>query len=163
MPATYDPIATQTLGSSAATVTFSSIPGTYTDLVLVCRQATNTDGNTQLRFNGDSGTNYSSTFLRGNGSTASAARDGNQSQMNLESFGFPTSAFGAVTIANIMNYSNSTSNKATLSRGSNSNTGVSAVAHLWRNTAAITSITILTNASTFSAGSVFTIYGIKAA
>ena len=163
MPATYEPIATQTLGSATASITFSSIPATYTDIVLVCRQATNADANTQLQFNGDTGSNYSTTFLRGNGTAASSARDSNQTQMNLESFGFPTSAFGAITIANIMNYSNSTTNKTTLSRGSNANTGVTAASHLWRNTAAITSMTILNNASTFSAGSVFTLYGIKAA
>jgi hypothetical protein len=163
MPLTYESIATQTLSSATASITFSSIPSTYTDLILVCRQATNTDANTQLQFNGDTGSNYSTNFLRSNATTVSTARDSNQTQMNLESFGFPTSAFNAITIANVMNYSNTTTYKTTLSRGSNANTGVSAVSHLWRNTAAITSMTILNNATTFSTGSTFTLYGIKAA
>ena len=162
MPLTYESIATQTLSSATASITFSSIPSTYTDLILICRQATNADANTQLRFNGDTGSNYSTNFLRSNGTTVSTARDSNQTQMNLESFGFPTSAFNAVTTANIMNYSNTTTFKTTLSRGSNANTGVTAACHLWRNTAAITSMTILNNASTFSTGSTFTLYGIKA-
>lgn len=162
--ATYTTLATTTLSTSTATVTFSSISGAYTDLVLVCRHATAADANTQLRFNSDTGTNYSSTFLRGSGSTASSTRDSNQTVMSLESNGFPTPAFGAITIAHIMNYANTTTYKTTLSRGSNANTGsgVSAVAHLWRSTAAVTSMTLLST-STFSSGSEFSLYGITAA
>ena len=71
---TYTPIATQTLGSSAASVTFSSIPGTYTDLMLISfaqGQASGGDNRLVLQFNGDTATNYSSTYLIGNGTTAS--------------------------------------------------------------------------------------------
>lgn len=163
--ATYEPIATTTLGSAQASVTFSSISSSYTDIILICRHATNVGGNTFLRFNGDSGSNYSVTFLRADGSTASSARGSNESQVTLESFGFPTPDFGAITTAHIMNYSNSTTFKTVLSRGSNANSGsgVSAVVNLWRDTAAINSITISSSASTFSTNSVFTIYGIKAA
>ena len=162
--ATYEPIATTTLGSAEASITFNSFGG-YTDLILVCRHATNAGGNTHLRFNGDNGSNYSNTFLRGDGTTASSVKGNNESWMTLESFGFPTSAFGAITTAHIMNYSNTTTYKSVISRGSNANSGsgVSAVVNLWRNTAAITSMTIFSSAATFSADSVFTLYGIAAA
>ena len=74
MALTYDPIATTTIsGSSTNTYTFSSIPSTYTDLVLAFA---NFQGTTNysfaLRFNGDSGSNYSYTVLEGNGTSASS-------------------------------------------------------------------------------------------
>jgi hypothetical protein len=58
---TYEAIATQTLGSAAASVTFSSIPGTYTDLVIVCTPLRVTAGAEELvfQFNSDTGSNYS--------------------------------------------------------------------------------------------------------
>jgi hypothetical protein len=78
MPAgnTYEAIATQTLGSAAASVTFSSIPSTYTDLVLVCNFETSSNAiaGVYIQFNGDTSTNYSSTNLIGNGSTAESSR-----------------------------------------------------------------------------------------
>jgi hypothetical protein len=80
MPAgnTYEAIATQTLGSAAASVTFSSIPGTYTDLVLVVAGTLTTGTeNIVMQFNGDTGSNYSVTSLLGDGSTASSFRSSN--------------------------------------------------------------------------------------
>ena len=76
MTATYDPIATTTLGSAASTITFSSIPNTFTDLRLVLFGVTlNATGTyNQIRFNNDTGTNYSWTQLLGNGSAAQAQR-----------------------------------------------------------------------------------------
>jgi hypothetical protein len=74
---TYVPIATQTLGSATASVTFSSIPATYTDLVLiVAAQNVTASGvnNMALVLNSDGGTNYSMTRLSGNGSTVSSDR-----------------------------------------------------------------------------------------
>jgi hypothetical protein len=75
---TYEAIATQTLGSAAASVTFSSIPGTYTDLVVVIAGTLTTGSdNVSFQLNGDSGANYSVTVLTGDGSTASSGRASN--------------------------------------------------------------------------------------
>ena len=60
MATTYEPIATNTLGSAAANITFSSIPATYTDLrVVVVALTTNNNWNIELRLNSDSSTLYS--------------------------------------------------------------------------------------------------------
>jgi hypothetical protein len=69
MAATYEPIETQTLGSAAASVTFSSITGSYTDLILVSSISTTHTATTSLviQLNGDTATNYSNTRLLGDG------------------------------------------------------------------------------------------------
>jgi len=154
MPSTYESIATQTLGSSAASVTFTSIPSTYTDLIMVFNGVA--DNNVSLRFNSDTGTNYSSTRIQGNGSAASSARFTNQTSM-LGSYDSGRST----SIWQIMNYSNSTTNKTALNRGGGTINNVEAYVGLWRNTAAITSVTIIVSGN-FSSGSTFSLYGIKA-
>lgn len=162
MPATYEPIATQTLGSAAATVTFSSIPGTYTDLVLVVDgQASTGQRNLLLQFNGDTGTNYSATILYGDSSGAGSVRQTNQTTANVG--GIDTTS-QSNTIAHIMNYSNSTTFKTAIGRGNSASTIVAAKVSVWRNTSAITSIVASLAASdTFFTGCTFTLYGIKAA
>jgi len=155
MPLTYTPIATQTLGSAAASVTFSSIPSTYTDLVMVFNGVA--DNNVNLRFNSDSGTNYSATRIRGDGSSATSARFANQTSM-VGSYDPGQS----ISIWQIMNYSNSTTNKSALNRGGGAGTNVEAYVGLWRNTAAITSVTVIVNGN-FSTNSTFSLYGILAA
>jgi ethanolamine utilization microcompartment shell protein EutL len=76
MAKTYEPIATTTLGSAAASYTFSSISGSYTDLILVV-DATTTAGNRalQLVLNSDTGTNYSATYITGDGSSTASSRN----------------------------------------------------------------------------------------
>jgi hypothetical protein len=166
---TYEAIATQTLGSAAASVTFSSIPGTYTDLVLICQPASTTSSdNVGLRFNGDTGNNYSSTCLSGDGSSASSSRTTNFSYINVANIIGTTGTLGGMTtISHIMNYSNSTTNKTVINRTSQNGAtfnGVEAIVGLWRNTAAITSIVVRqTGSPNFITGSTFTLYGITAA
>jgi hypothetical protein len=168
MPATYDPIATQTVGSSVASITFSSIPSTYTDLVFVCSGGQVSGGdNLYLRFNSDSGTNYSMTELYGNGSSAFSARTTNQNNAWLQySIGGGSTA-GQSYIANIMNYSNTTTFKTMIDRANQPDftyPGVGAYVNLWRNTAAISSILLgRSGGGDLLAGSVVTLYGIKAA
>ncbi len=161
MTATYEKIATTTLGSAAASYTFSSISGAYTDLVLVVNAgASSPSYDYAMRFNGDSGNNYSVTRLRGNGSTASSLRTTNNSFMNSTAL---PSDVSANFITSIQNYSNTTTYKTALIRANNAAGATEAVVGLWRNTAAITSITIspefLVN---LLAGSTLTLYGIKA-
>ena len=158
---TYTQIASTTLGTAAASVTFSSIAGTYTDLILAI-SAQDTVGNTfAFQFNSDTGSNYSRTRLLGDGSVATSARTTSAASMVFNYIGTTTSEFSAST-AHIMNYSNATTYKTALVRSSSAPSGTSASVGLWQSTAAITSITI--NAGViFATGSTFNLYGITAA
>ena len=163
MPAgnTYEAIATQTLGSTAATITFSSIPGTYTDLVLIATGNSSTLVDTYLRFNGDSTSGlYSTTRLYGTGSAAASDRFSSQNQILAGDF---NTASNSVAIIQIANYSNATTNKTSLIRSNIASSIVFANVGLWRNTAAITSLTFSTSSGTFSVGSTFSLYGIASA
>jgi hypothetical protein len=165
MPATYEPIATQTLGSAAASVTFSSIPSTYTDLVIIsAAKITSGSGiDMVMRFNGDSGTNYSAVVLFGTGATVSSTYLVNNTNMYCDYYGALDSAVYNTCIINIQNYSNSTTYKTTLIRSNNANIGLDAISGSWRSTAAINSVLLFPTASTFTTGSTFSLYGIKAA
>lgn len=167
MPSTYEPIATQTLGSSAATVTFSSIPGTYTDLVLVLNATASTAANSYIRLNSDTGANYSWNALYGDGSTAGTDRAGSVSNgILMDYYGYPTSTIPNANIIQFMNYSNTTTFKTVMARANQATTGggVDLITSMWRSTAAITSLTLrFTGAQTWSTGSTFSLYGIKAA
>lgn len=165
---TYTPIATTTLGSSANSYTFSSIPSTYTDLYLV--MATNeTVANSNgiiLRFNSDSGSNYSTTYLYGNGSSAASSRESNTTRVGLGWLLAPDSTnLKAIYNVNIMNYSNTTTYKTVLNRGNNAGQSAEANVSTWRNTAAISSITVATSSAgnDLNTGTVLTLYGIQAA
>ena len=164
MPSTYNKIEAQTLGSTASTVTFTSIPGTYTDLVLIISPIITTGSkDVCVQFNGDTGTNYSNTILSGDGSTASSARLSGQVRIFLDYYGVVNTA-QSNRIVNIMNYSNATTYKTVLSRANNEGAGTDAIIGLWRSTAAITSMVLnAQTGGTFDVGSTFTLYGIKAA
>lgn len=158
--ATYVPIATQTLGTAAASVTFSSIPSTYTDLILVYSGSlTTTNGNGYLQFNSDTTTNYSDTVIYGNGTSALSTRASTQSKLVC----FSTGTTQENAILHIMNYANATTYKTVLSRANDAATLTAAYVGLWRSTAAINSVLVGTDVSTFVTGSTFTLYGIAAA
>jgi len=172
MASTYEPIATYNFasdGTGGAQVSFTSIPATYTDLILIAYTADTYTGNNpnQLwRVNSDAGSNYSHTRLYGDSTNfAGSARETN---VAYSYFAKPAegSNFANATL-HFMNYSNTTTYKTMLNRQSGGYTladmgDVSAWVHLWRSTAAITSITLFPQTN-FKAGSTFTIYGIKAA
>jgi len=165
---TYVALQTQTLSSPAASVTFSSIPQGYTDFIVVANFGISNDGYILgYRINSDTGTNYSWTYLRGNGSSASSSR---KSGMTLGSVAdeFKNDNFNTAII-NFQNYSNTTTNKTVIARTGNAGKSSAATVSLWRSTAAITSITLAESGDggtgTFgtgnlTAGSTFTIYGI---
>lgn len=162
MPATYEPIATTTLGSAASTVTLSSIPSTYTDLVLVFGgkngSGVNYEINTQL--NSDTGSNYSYTNLRGNGTSAVSFRESSITSFRL----FYTENTMGNAIVSFNNYSNTTTYKTYLSRSNSPSYSTDAVVGLWRSTSAISSISMtVAGSGQFQIGSTFTLYGIKAA
>jgi hypothetical protein len=162
MPGTYEPIATQTLASAAASVTFSSIPSTYTDLVLIMNAKGTGAANPALRFNGDTATNYSSTVLHGSGSTGSSFYYTTATSIKTHNFGNAMNGVWTSYIANIQNYSNTTTNKSCIMRY-NATSEVDAGTGSWRSTSAITSVTIVSDDTSYDVGSTFTLYGIKAA
>jgi len=165
MPNTYTELLKTTVGTATSSVTLSlsGISG-YTDLVLISSVQKTTSGSGtgfSIRFNGDTGANYSTTYLEGSGSAASSYRVSSTTSMNG---GAVTSNANAasfdVNTNQIMNYSNSTTYKTLLTRyNDNEFSYVGASVSLWSNTAAVTSITIFA-ANNFAVGSTFSLYGI---
>jgi hypothetical protein len=164
---TYTPIAT--VSTSAASYTFSSIPSTYTDLVLIgSLRSDKTTANSDtlfVQYNGNTGSNYSTTRLQGNGSSATSATQSSQSQIALPeiSSNGDTSGIFTPVIHNVINYSNSSTYKTSISRTNAVSVFVMAIVGLWRGTAAINSITIYPAGGNFASGSTLTLYGIAAA
>jgi hypothetical protein len=165
---TYEKVLTYTAPSAQTSYTFSTIPSTYTDLVLVMSYSLSVGGSsTFMRFNGDTASNYSDTYLINSGSSAASSRDSSSS--NGIRFAGVSSGTGAgamrSTIASIQNYSNATTYKTVLSRDSQAADEVASVVGLWRGTpAAITSIYLWSGGgASFNTGATFTLYGIKAA
>ena len=164
--ATYTPIASTTTSGSASSVTLSSIGGTYTDLIVVINYDSATAGNQSLnmRFNGDTATNYSYTILRGSGSAAQSANSGGaDSRIYCGSSSTGTTNIASTAIIQIQNYSNTTTYKTALIRDNNPDYYVFANVGLWRSTAAITSVTFYQSSYNFINGSTFALYGILAA
>lgn len=161
MPATYEPISTQTLGTAVGSVTFSSIPATYTDLVLVFNGTAASTQAMELRFNGDTATNYSATRLYGDGASAVSDRSSTSDVMLVGNVYTSQTA----NILQIMNYANTTTFKTVLCRSNNAGAQVSARVGLWRKTPeAITTILVRpSGGANFSIGCELTLYGIKAA
>ena len=157
----YEVISTQTLGSAAASVTFSSIPQTYTDLVLIVSHDVTADAVTGVQFNSDTASNYSATYLWGQGTVPNSARETSAASA-FAFYGSAASGF-AQAIIQVMNYSNSTTYKSFISRETDAAIETLVVAGLWRSTAAITSMVLLRRSGNFAVGSTFALYGIKAA
>ena len=170
MPATYTLISSNVLSSSAASITFSSIPATYTDLVLRISSRISVgaiDWPLSLRFNGDTASNYSNTNLYWSG--PSSGRFSNQTSATrvLGSTGSNATAntFGSIEIY-IPSYTVSQNKPfgsfgAPETNGTTFDDGTQAYAGLWRNTAAITSILVSQDGSGFVSGSSFYLYGIS--
>lgn len=160
MPAgsTYSTIATTTLTTSQSSVTFNSFSG-YTDLRLIMSIRNGVGGDYQIRptVNSDGGGNYSTTVIRGN----SSFRYTNNGFIVA---GWCNNSQFTVTKLDFMNYANTAINKTVISRFDNMSDYVGTTVSLWRNTAAITSISIgIENGQNMVSGSTFTLYGIAAA
>jgi hypothetical protein len=154
---TYTPIATTSISSGS--YTFSSIPSTYTDLVLIVNgTSTGTNINYGIRFNGDSASNYSSTRFYGDGTSAGSDRLVNYNNSITSNFASTQSS----AIYNIMGYSNTTTYKTMIVRAGSASAYVWANTGMWRSTAAINSIEFLTTAGATFTGTL-TLYGIAAA
>ena len=141
---TYIPLASITLASSSASVTFSGYDMTYTDLVIVCDAKAGGQANYELTFNSDTTTNYSRTYMQGNGTSALSGRTSSANFIRCDQGGNLETTFGNPIIVSVMNYSNATTYKTVLCRsgGGSSAGGPGANVGLWRSTAAITSLNI---------------------
>jgi hypothetical protein len=164
-------ITSQTLGSAAATVTFSSIPATYTDLSIRCSVRNTTSGNTLsdfwVKFNGLTGGIYSRTRLQGNGATAVSDRTASSSIDNFENMmnggGSTSNTFSSVDIY-IPNYAGSTNKPHSMFGAMETNATTAylgAQANLMSNTAAISSMIFTSGSDNFAIGSSFYLYGLK--
>lgn len=169
MPSSRQLISSQVLGTAAATVTFSSIPSTYKDLILrlsVRNDRAVTDGTLRLTINGLSTSIYSWTYLQGNGSAASSARSSattSLSDIPLEGSSATSNTFSSVEIY-IPSYTASQNKPVGIFGASETNATaieIKANAGLIASTAAVSSIE-LSNTSTFQfvTGSSFYLYGL---
>jgi hypothetical protein len=165
---TYVALDKVTVGIATPSITFTSINQGYTDLFIEAniQQVVNGE-DVAIQFNSDTGSNYSRTYLCGDGSNAHSGRSSNATYMVLDHHATPPTADSfSVNLINVQNYSNTTTNKTVIARANSlsSFAGTAAVTGLWRSTAAITSVTIFcTNGSNIKAGSTFSLYGIVAA
>jgi hypothetical protein len=168
MAYTYDSIAATTTTTASPAVTFSNIPQTYTDLVLVVSiraNSTPTSFGTGVRFNSDTGTNYSRTVLYGAGAGAVAFRSTDQTRFFCSAGSTTANQFNLIRL-NIMNYTSSSSYKGFAVINDDLGDVASLSSGLWRSNNAITSLTITPyddNATGFATGCTFTLYGIKSA
>lgn len=162
MPSTYEPIATTTLGSAQATITFSSIPATYTDLRLILVATGSSAGSqVKMQFNSDTATNYSQTYVYGDGATAASTRDTTKAFNWIDVVGLSTTIPHHYDI-NIFSYTGST-NKTCLTATQEDNNGsgyVTRFVNLWRNTAAITRIDLTSTTGNLAIGTTATLFGI---
>jgi len=160
---TYTPLATVTLASSASSVTFSSIPATYRDLILTVAGTNSANAFITLQFNGDTGSNYSMVFMQGSGSGATST-----SSSGVEIITSQNNVGTALKtgLIQIMDYSATDKHKTVLARTDGENSGTrltAALAARWANTAAITSIRVYDgNGSNYLTGSTFNLYGVIA-
>lgn len=164
MPITYDNIATTTLGSSAANITFSSIPATYTDLRVVIT-GTSTTGSQNIfgTLNSDSGTNYSMTRMNATGTFAQSDTRPNDVWMLLNSAGTSTTVPFLIEL-DLLSYTSSKfkSILCVTSENLGATTGaINRSVYSWRSTSAITAISLFPSGGNLATGTTATLYGIK--
>lgn len=159
MPATYDKIAAYTVPSTQSTITFTSIPATYTDLLIIINNVSG-GTNSTMRFNSDTGGNYSSTQMYAESLGIASTRT-SSSATHIWSGVLGTNA--TVRIA-INNYSNTTTHKTSVARGGG-HFYIDATVGCWRNVAAINRIDLQQDngGGNWQTGTTATVYGIKAA
>lgn len=159
---TYVEIGKVTTTGSVSSVEFTGISSGYTDLRIVNNVIGVGTGSVLMQFNNDTSTNYSITRVGGNGSTATSNRVTSQTSLSLSWSAAYTSSGRLTQIADIMNYSNTTTFKNVVCRSGKADNAVDLIAGLWRSTSAITSIKLLAETSNFASGSTFSLYGIRA-
>jgi len=174
IPTSFESIATATGTGSSGTITFSSIPSTYQHLQVrwIARTSPATDSATtvRIRFNSDTGANYTRHLLYADGTSATAQGSASETSIDVRA-GARTDSSGTntmgVAVIDVHDYASTTKYKTL--RGfsgadDNDTTGeISLQSGLWMNTAAISSITIFSVSGNFLSTSTFALYGIKGA
>ena len=163
----YESIATVTVGSGgASSISFSSIPSTYKHLQVRCTVIPIGGDNMTIRFNGDTGNNYSCHQIQGDGSTVQVASDFNSNMYLMGLFQSGSSPF--VGVYDFLDYANTNKYKTvrglagTNDNSTSTNFRVGFHSGLWQNTTAVNSITMLSRyTSGFGQYSSFALYGIK--
>lgn len=160
----YDALGVVTVPSGGlSTITFSAIPSTYKHLQIRTSFTGSSVVNPQIRFNSDSGSNYSWHHLYGDGTNAYSNGLATQSFMYFSYL--PNTSYPAATITDILDYASITKNKTvrTLSGSDANGSGEIALwSGSWQNSStAINSITLLNNGGNFNQNSVFALYGVK--
>jgi|688.fasta_scaffold1180100_2 hypothetical protein len=165
MPTTMKLIAKNVLGSTTSSVTFSDIPGTYTDLMLLLSvrsdRVTGTTDDAEILFN-SSTSNFTYRALRGSGSAASSSSGSTNLYGIINNASTTSNTFSNVEIY-IPNYAGSTNKSFSVSVAHEDNASAAWIwleAGLWSNTAAITSITLDLTSGSYVSGSSFFLYGI---
>lgn len=160
MAVTYEPIATTTLGTAANSISLSSIPSTYTDLVVIFNGANAAADDFILRYNNLSTGLYSTTQLIGDGTSGASIRSTSVGQIQL---GYGTANYINSAFINIFNYADTGVYKTALINYNNTNDFTRRTVALWRSTAAINQITIQRASGNMNAGTSLTLYGITKA
>ena len=163
IPGDFESIATVTVGSGgASSVSFTSIPSTYTHLQI--RGNLRADGNTDfMQFNGDTGANYMRHYVYGAGTSRTSGGEANAVSCYAGISATVANTFAPLTI-DIYDYANTNKYKTTRSfSGFDQNTSwwVAMYSSCWRNTNAITSITLFAQTSNWSQYTTFALYGVK--
>lgn len=164
---TYTPLANVTLGSPAASVTFSSIPATYRDLLIVFSGFGSTELRGRTRLNSNSGPIYTYRRMSGTGAAASDATATSQSSAFLSEIISATATRNLQMQINIFDYSATNKHKTILSRAGaviqyESGSGTELFSNRWANTSAVTSVQILTSTGNWASGTTAALYGIIA-
>lgn len=155
---TYIALATLTASGGETSVTFSSIPASYRDLVLIIKTTSASITNQLLRINGDSGSNYSYVTMTGDSGGASSGSGTLTSALLTQS-----SKTDNFSITQLMDYSATDKHTTLLSRQKDgTDEQVHGYAGRWANTAAVTSLEIRTSSNSYASGSTFSLYGIEA-
>jgi hypothetical protein len=160
MATTYEKIATTTLTGSQANITFSSISSSYTDLRLVVSCLLTATQDVYLRINGDTGSNYANTVLKGYSAAVSTSRQTSQTWIFLDESQTSIPTFYEI---DFFSYSGSTLKPGLIScyaDRADAQSRVEKKSFLWSSTSAITSVTIVPNVTTLAAGTTATLYGI---
>jgi hypothetical protein len=163
MASTYEKIATTTLGSANNTITFSSIPNTYTDLRLVFVGATTAANDPYIQFNGVTGSSYSQTSVSGDGASASATSSGGYTtRFSIPGGRQPSANVMWMWELDLFSYTSSTYKTGLfkVSMDKNGSGSVNYAAGLFASSSAVSSISILIPTTTYIAGSTATLYGI---
>lgn len=178
LPGAYESIATATGNGSSPIITFSSIPSTYTHLQIrgtgsAAYGSTQDYGNAGLRFNEDSGNNYTYHIMRGyhDGTTAYLQTGGNAAfsygLVGISHLSPSMNSLSAGMIFDILDYTNTNKNKTMRGLSGvdglrNTSAGIQFGSSVWKNTSAINSISIYQSNGNWFSNTKFSLYGIKA-